>query len=264
MAAPALLLVAEGGADPRVERVAHEIRLGLSQARPEIRCDVAFLGQGKPAVSTAVTRLTSQSVSEIVMVSLDLANAVDIDPTIVAAGDAARAAHPGVAVSVARPVGPEASLLGVLDARLRSALSAARVLELDGLVLCAASTGDVRGASLLARRTRQWSTHHRLPCLVAVADGSGPTVAQAVQGLRSQGRRHIAVGSLFWGHDEKYAAQAELAERVGVVAVSEPLGSPRELIELILARYAFAAMDLLDVDAHTANPLIATDAQLTA
>lgn len=250
MTAPALLLVAHGSEDARVARVAHELRVGLSEARPEIRCEVAFLEHGTPSVTTAVKRLAAMSVTEVVLVSLDLSHAVDIDPAVIAVADAARAAHPGMAISVARPVGPEASLLGVLDARLRSALSAARVLELDGLVLCAPSTGDVRGAALLARRTRQWSTHHRLPCLVAVADGSGPSLAQAVQGLRSQGRRHIAVGALFWSHDAGYMAQAEMAQRIGVVAVSEPLGSPREIVELILARYAFSAMDLLDVDSH--------------
>lgn len=264
MTAPALLLVAQGSDDPRVARVAHEMRVGLCEARPEIRCEVAFLRQGSPSVTTAVKRLVALSVNEIVIVSLDLANTVDLDPGVTAAADAARAAHPGVAIAVARPVGPEATLLSVLDTRLRSALSSARVLELDGLVLCAASTGDVRGAALLARRTRQWSTHHRLPCLVAVSDGSGPSVAQAVQGLRSQGRRHIAVGSLFWGHDAGYAAQAELAHRVGVVAVSEPLGATREIIELVLARYAFSAMDLLDVDAHTREGQIDAPQSLTA
>ncbi|MFV0405958.1 MAG: sirohydrochlorin chelatase [Propioniciclava sp.] len=252
MSAPALLLVARGGKDPRIAQVAQELRLGLAEARPEIRCEVAFLGQGAPSIPAAVKRLRAANIAEIVLVPLDLANAIDLDPLLVTAAETARSAHPGIAIAVARPIGPEASLLGVLDARLRSALSVARVLELDGLVLCAPSTGDVRGTALLARRTRQWSTHHRLPCLVAVADGSGPSVAQAVQGLRSQGRRHIAVGSLFWSHDEGYATQAEMAHRVGVVAVSEPLGSTRELIDLILARYAFSAMDLLDAESHTA------------
>lgn len=264
MTAPALLLVAQGSEDARVARVAHELRRGLSDARPEIRCEVAFVSQGSPTVTTAVKRLVALGATEIVLAPLDLCNAVDLDPLTVAAAEATRMTHPGVAIAVARPVGPEASLLSVLDARLRSALSSARVLELDGLVLCAASTGDVRGAALLARRTRQWSTHHRLPCLVAVADGSGPSVAQAVQGLRSQGRRHIAVGSLFWGHEAGYLAQAEVAQRAGVVAVSEPLGATREIIELILARYAFSAMDLLDVDAHTGGVTLADDSALSA
>ena len=98
-----------------------------------------------------------------------------------------------------------------------------------------------------ARTHPRTVAHHRLPCLTAVADGSGPSVAQAIQGLRAQGRRHIAVGSFFLTATELFHAQAELAERCGAVSVSEPLGSAREVMDLILARYAFAAMDLLDV-----------------
>ena len=80
----------------------------------------------------------------------------------------------------------------------------------------------------------------------AVADGTGPSVTQAIQGLRSQGRRHIAVGSFFLTADELFQAQADLALRGGAVAVSDPIGAAREVLDLVLARYAFAAMDLLD------------------
>ena len=70
----------------------------------------------------------------------------------------------------------------------------------------------------------------------------------AIQGLRAQGRRHIAVGSFFLSSDELYHAQADQAHRSGVVAVSDPLGPAREVLDLVLARYAFAAMDLLDFE----------------
>jgi len=60
--------------------------------------------------------------------------------------------HPALRVSVARPIGPEASLLTLLDARLRSALAAARVLELDGLILSSA-TKEVLPITSLDGRT---------------------------------------------------------------------------------------------------------------
>lgn len=56
------------------------------------------------------------------------------------------------------------------------------------------------------------------------------------------------MGSFFLTATELFHAQADLAERCGAVSVSDPLGSAREVMDLILARYAFAAMDLLDVD----------------
>jgi sirohydrochlorin ferrochelatase len=206
----------------------------------------AFLDHCPPSGLQAVAQLVKQGIDEIVLVPLQLTNAIEPTEQMVGLARRARAAHPDVRFTVSRPIGPEVSLLTILDQRLRSSLSAHRVLELDGLVLASACAGDVRGSALLARRARQWSTHHRLPCLTAVADGSGPSVAQAIQGLRSQGRRHIAVGSFFLAPTDLFHSQAELAYRCGAVSVSEPLGAAPEVIDLVLARYAFAAMDLLD------------------
>lgn len=246
MTAPALVMVAPGSSDPRVAQVTHALREGLRKLRPEMQVDGAFLGHCTPSVPQVVSRLAGKGVTEIVLVPLELTHAIETDPAVTSLVAQCRSDHPRVGLVASRPIGPELNLLGILDERLRNALHRARVLELDGLVLSTASTGDIRGSALLARRARQWSTHHRLPCLTAVADGSGPSVAQAVQGLRAQGRRHIAVGSFFLSSDPLYHAQSDLALRSGVVAVSEPLGAADEVLGLVVARYAFAAMDLLD------------------
>lgn len=248
MTAPALVMVAPGSHDPKVQRIAHALRDQVALARPQVHPSVAFLDGAIPTLPQALSATQAAGVAEVVLVPLEIAHAIDLEPDFDAVVAAARADHPELRVSVARPIGPEAALLTVLDARLRCALATARVLELDGLILSAPSSGDVRGGALLARRARQWATHHRLPCLTAAADGSGPNVAQAMQGLRSQGRRHIAVGSFFLSPDEAWQKQADLAFRVGAVAVSEPLGLARELTDLVLARYAFAAMELLEFD----------------
>jgi sirohydrochlorin ferrochelatase len=158
---------------------------------------------------------------------------------------------------VSEPVGPAGSLLTVVDLRLRAALAESRVLEVDGLVLSTEGGGDVRGGALLARRARQWAAHHRVPVVASCSDGSGPSTSQAVGILRSQGRRHIAVGSLFLAADTTYEEQVAQARRAGAVAVAGPIGAHRELIDLVLARYAYAAMGLLEfegelVDAATA------------
>lgn len=248
MTAPTLVMVARGSRDQRVARVAQSLQSELSRMRPEVDSTIAFLDSSLPSVPQCLGRLAAKGVREVVIVPLDLTHAIEVDPRFDGVVVTAAQQHPGLRVAVSRPLGPEASLLALLDSRLRTSLAAARVLELDGLILSSSTTGDVRGAALLARRARQWSTHHRLPCLTAVADGSGPSVAQAMQGLRSQGRRHIAVGSFFVAGDERWAVQAEQARRVGAVAVSDPLGSCPEVAELALARYAFAAMELLPFD----------------
>ncbi len=246
MTAPALVMVGMGSTDARVAQVAHSLRQGLQGMRPGLSVHCAFLDHCSPSTTQVVSQLIKQGITEVVLVPLQLTHAIDPDERVIGQSVKLRNLYPDLRVSVSRPVGPEVSLLTVLDQRLRASLSAQRVLELDGLVLSSARSGDVRGNALLARRARQWSTHHRLPCLTAVADGSGPSVSQAIQGLRAQGRRHIAVGSFFLTATELFHAQAELAERCGAVSVSEPLGSAHEVMDLILARYAFAAMDLLD------------------
>ncbi|WP_052462528.1 sirohydrochlorin chelatase [Nigerium massiliense] len=246
MTAPALVMVSHGSSDPHVVQVTHALCQGLTKLRPAIHVAGAFLGHSAPSVRQVVEQLLSDGVREIVFVPLELTHAIEADPEVSTMVAHMRAAYPDAAFVASRPIGPELSLLNILDERLRLALHRARALELDGLILSSASTGDVRGSALLARRARQWSTHHRLPCLTAVADGTGPSVAQAVQGLRAQGRRHLAVGSFFLASGHLFNVQAELALRSGVVAVSEPMGASREVTDLVLARYAFAAMDLLD------------------
>lgn len=249
MTAPALVMVARGSSDPMVAQVTHQLRQGLQQMRPELTVHGAFLQQNPPSANQVIDQLAAAGVNEVVLVPLQITHAVECDPAMIDLLHRSRTSYPSLRFTLSRPIGPEISLLTILDQRLRSALSQARCLELDGLVLSASCTGDVRGSALLARRARQWSTHHRLPCLTAVADDSGPSVAQAIMGLRSQGRRHIAVGSFFLSADEAYHAQSDLAYRYGAVSVSDPIGAAREVLDLVLARYAFAAMDLLDFGA---------------
>jgi sirohydrochlorin ferrochelatase len=248
MTAPALVMVAHGSTDPSVERVAHQLRDGLQALRPDIQTHCAFLDHNPPGLAQVFDRVAASGTTEVALVPMQITHATQGSAELEEICKRAQVHFPRLRFAFARPLGPELNLLTILDQRLRSALSQARCLELDGLVLAAPCAGDVRGSALLARRARQWSTHHHLPCLTAVADDSGPSVAQAIMGLRTQGRRHIAVGSFFLAADEDFQAQSDLAYRFGAVAVSEPIGAAREVVDLVLARYAFAAMDLLDFD----------------
>lgn len=247
MTAPTLVLVADGGSDPRVAAVSHAIRDQLLSIRPELDVQAAFLDHAPLTGLQAVNSLVKRGVSEVVLVPLllsDVFSAVAV-PALVAQ---VSAAHPNLGVIASRPVGPEASLLSVIDRRLRDALRARRVSELDALVFSAAGSTDVRSNAMVARRARQWSTHHRLPCVTAFATGSGPSTAEAVRTLRGQGRRHIAVGSWFLAPGALYKRQAELALDAGAVAVSDPLGAGPEIAQAALARYVVAAMDLVDLE----------------
>jgi hypothetical protein len=58
---------------------------------------------------------------------------------------------------------------------------------------------------------------------------------------------------LFLAADQTYAEPVVQARRAGAVAVAEPIGAHRELIDLVLARYAYAAMGLLEFEGELVN-----------
>src|ERR671917_1057654 len=248
MTAPSLVLLGYGSPDPRVSQVSQQLRDQLLEIRPELDVHVGFLAQGGPSAMSVVHRLVGQGVAEIVLVPLLLSEAFGAPAAVSALTAQAAAAHPGLRITAARPIGPEAQLLSNLDGRLREALRVRRVCELDALVFAAAGSSDVRSNALVARRARQWATHHKLPHVVSFAGGSGPSTADAIRTLRAQGRRHIAVGSWFVAPGLLWTHQAELAYSSGAVAVSDPMGGEAEISEVALTRYVVAAMDLVEVD----------------
>jgi sirohydrochlorin ferrochelatase len=245
--APSLILLGHGSNDPQVAHVSHQIREGLLAIRPELDIHVAFLDHCTPSGMQMVNKLVSRGVEEIVFVPLLLSDAFNVQADVPALLTKIRASFPELRVIASRPIGPEAQLLSIIDRRLRVALRVRHVSELDGLVFAAAGSCDIRSNALVARRARQWATHHRLPCVTAFATGSGPSAAEAIRTLRGQGRRHIAVGSWFLAPGLHYTRQAKLALEAGAVAVSAPMGGEPEIAEVALIRYVIAAMDLVDL-----------------
>ena len=60
--------------------------------------------------------------------------------------------------------------------------------------------------------------------------------------------RHVAVGSWYLSPGLLWTSEAEAALEAGATAVSAPMGSEPEIVEVALARYVVAAMELVDVD----------------
>ncbi|MCL2736610.1 MAG: hypothetical protein FWD75_08285 [Propionibacteriaceae bacterium] len=257
MAAPALVMLTHGSTDPSVADVSHHLRYGLQTIRPTLDINAAFIDHCPPSGPQVVTHLVGRGITEIVFQPLQLSAVVDHDPAIDSVVAKVRLAHPHVKFEVARPIGPEACLLTPLDDRLRSALWMAHATEIDALVLSAEGPCDVRGAGMLARRARQWGAHHKLPCVLAMNDGASPNVGAAIESLNAQGRRHVGVGSFYLAPDHDFEAQAHMALRHGAIAVSAPIGVDDTVLDLILTRYAFAAMDLLadEEEIHEIYPI---------
>jgi len=247
MTAPALVALAHGSRDPRSAKTIRSLVDEVRRMRPDLRIEPAFLDLSKPGFQTVVDKLVRAGYDEIVVVPLLLTEAyhakVDV-PTEIAE---ATSRHAGLQIRATNVLGLESVFLDVLDRRLREALADARVRELDALVLAAAGTSDPLATQSIGRLARLWGTRHRLPTVTAFASTTPPATGEAVRAFRAQGRRHIAVGSLFLAPGFLYDRAAELALEAGAVAVSAPFGADPEVARTILARYAVGAVELVPV-----------------
>lgn len=247
MTAPALVALAHGSRDPRSAQTTQSLVGEVRAMRPDLRIEAAFLDLSRPSFSTVVDKLVRAGYDEIVVVPLLLTEAyhakVDVPSAIAAAG----ARHEGLEIRASDILGLETVFLDVLDLRLRTALKEARVRELDALVLAGAGSSDPLANQAVARLARLWGSKHKLPTVAAYASATPPATGEAVRAFRAEGRRHVAVGSLFLAPGTLPDRAAELALEAGAVAVSKPLGADSEIARTILARYAVGAVELVPV-----------------
>ncbi len=247
MAAPALIALAHGSRDPRSAKTITALVDVVRSMRPDLRIEPAFLELCKPSFQTVVDRLVRAGFDEIVVVPLLLTEAYHAKVDVPSAIELAIERHPGLRVRATNVLGLEQAFLEVLDIRMREALKDARIRELDALVLAAAGSSDPLANQAVARLARVWGTRHKLPVTAAFASSAPPATGEAVRAFRGEGRRHIAVASLFLAPGFLPDRAAELATEAGAIAVSEPLGAHPVLARTILARYAVGAVELVPV-----------------
>lgn len=247
MTAPALLCVAHGSRDPRSAATIQALVGEVRALRPDLRVEASFLELAEPGVLTAVDRLVKDGVEEVVLVPLLLSEAYHATVDVPRVVQEAMARHPGLQVHASRILGHEPSFLGVLDERLRDVLARKRVRELDALVLATAGSSNPVANQAVSRLARTWGARHHLPVTAAFASAAPPATGEAVRAFRAEGRRHVAVASMFLAPGFLPDRAAELAVEAGAVAVSDPLGPAPELARTILARYAVGAVELVPV-----------------
>jgi sirohydrochlorin ferrochelatase len=247
MAAPALVALAHGSRDPRSAATITALVEEVRAMRPDLRIEQAFLELSKPSFQTVVNKLVRAGHDEIVVVPLLLTEAYHAKIDVPEAVAEATARHEGLKIRSTAILGMEPSFLEVLDLRMREALKACRVRELDALVLAAAGSSDPRANQAVARLARVWGIRHKLPVTAAYASAAPPATGEAVRAFRGEGRRHIAVASMFLAPGFLPDRAAELALEAGAVAVSAPLGAHPELARAVLARYAVGAVELVPV-----------------
>jgi sirohydrochlorin ferrochelatase len=247
MTAPALVALAHGSRDRRSSQTITALVDVVRGMRPDLRIEPAFLDLCRPSFVSVVDRLVRAGYDEVVVVPLLLTEAYHAKVDVPEAIAEATRRHPGLRIRATGVLGLEPVFLEVLDRRLRSALSDARVCELDALVLAAAGSSDQLANQAVSRLARLWGTRHRLPVVAAYASAAPPATGEAVRQFRAEGRRHIAVGSLFLAPGLLPDRAQELALEAGAVAVSEPLGADPEVARTVLARYAVGAVELVPV-----------------
>ena len=247
MAAPALVALAHGSRDPRSAATIKALVGEVRAMRPDLKIEAAFLELAKPSFTTVVDKLVRAGHDEIVVVPLLLTEAYHAKVDVPTAVAEAQARHAGLKVRATPVLGLEPRFLEVLDLRLREALRAARVRELDALVLAAAGSSDPLANQSVGRLARLWGTHHKLPVTAAFASAAPPATGEAVRAFRKEGRRHIAVASLFLAPGFLPDRAKELALEAGAVAVAEPLGVHEAVARTVLARYAVGAVELVPV-----------------
>ena len=247
MAAPALIALAHGSRDPRSASTISALVDEVRAMRPDLRVAEAFLDLSSPDFHQVVDTLVREGHDEIVVVPLLLTEAYHAKVDVPAVIAEATERHPSVKLRATAVLGHETRFLEIIDERLRSALKKARVRELDALVLAAAGSSDPLANASVARLARLWGTRHKLPVVAAYASAAPPATGEAVRAFRAEGRRHIAVASLFLAPGSLPDRAAELALEAGAIAVAEPLGAHPELARTILARYAVGAVELVPV-----------------
>ena len=247
MAAPAMVALAHGSRDPRSAATITALVDEVRALRPDLTIEKAFLELSRPSFSTVVDRLVRKGHDEIVVVPLLLTEAYHAKVDVPRAVAEATARHDGLSIRTTDVLGLGTQLLDVLDLRMREALKASRVRELDALVVAAAGSSDAMANQAVARLARLWGTRHKLPVTAAFASAAPPATGEAVRAFRAEGRRHIAVASLFLAPGFLPDRARELALEAGAVAVSEPLGAHAELARTVLARYAVGAVELVPV-----------------
>jgi sirohydrochlorin ferrochelatase len=247
MTAPALIALAHGSRDPRSAQTIRALVDEVRGLRPDLRIEAAFLELSKPTFATVVDKLVKAGYDEIVVVPLLLTEAYHAKVDVPTAIAEATARHDDLRIRSTKVLGLETAFLDVLDRRMRTALKDARVRELDALVLAAAGSSDPLANQAVARLARLWGSKHKLPTVTAYASATPPATGEAVRAFRAEGRRHIAVGSMFLAPGALTDRTAELAIEAGAVAVCAPLGADPEVARTILARYAVGAVELVPV-----------------
>ncbi|MCZ2850571.1 sirohydrochlorin chelatase [Modestobacter sp. VKM Ac-2978] len=220
-----LVACAHGTRNPTGRRLIGQLALAARALRPGLTTTAAFVDVQPPTVVDVVRGL-GESATPAVVVPLLLSGGYHVHVDIAGAV----ADHPSAVA--ARPLGPDARLVGVLTDRLVAA-SADRADPATAIVLAAAGSSDKRSVQdvedTAALLQRDWAG----PVTTGYGSAAQPPVPDAVAAARAAGAQRVVVAAYLLApghfHDKLQGAGAD--------CVTAPLLPDERIAAVLLDRY---------------------------
>lgn len=231
-----LLLVAHGSRDRRAAAVTGALVDRIATARPDVPVAAGYLEHAGPRPGTVIADWALLGVRRVVVAPLLLTDAYHAGIDLPAVLHSVESCLPSVSIDALPVLGGEVAVAEALDDRL----TAAGMSDVDGLILGAAGTRDVRARGVVERTAAAVAVQRRIGCVAAYAAGGGRDVPRAVQALRSAGACRIGVLSYFLAPGRLHDRIIRAAARSGVSRATEPFGATASLARLVLRRYDIA------------------------
>ncbi|MER6949041.1 sirohydrochlorin chelatase [Nonomuraea sp. NPDC000554] len=217
---PALVLVAHGTRSRAGERTLRALAESVRRLRPGCRVELGFLELSSPLLADLLP---------------SIAGPVVVVPLLLAGGYHAYVDLPHVLARV-RPDAMPAGRLGphrLLTSALTRGLARAGLRSTDAVVLAAAGTSDPAGLADVRQAAHLLALRLSRPVTAAFASAGTPTLAEAMDRLRSGPAARVAIASYLlapgYFHDRLAAAGADL--------LSPPLGPDPYLAALVWSRF---------------------------
>ena len=248
---PAFVLAGHGTRDPAGQAVAAELVEAVRRLVPGIRVVPAYVDDQPPAVPAALERLAEQGVTRAAVVPLLLTAATHSKTDVAAAVHAARAAHPQLALSYGRPLGPHPALLTALTDRLAEA-----GVDPDdagtAVVLAAAGAADPDANADVAKTARLlWEGHGWWGVEPAFASATRPGVAEVVARLRRLGVPRVVVAPYFLTPGRLAGRVVRQAYDAGTDHVAPVVGAHPAVAGLLVDRYREALRNEVTMNCDT-------------
>jgi len=242
---PPLIAAAHGSSDPRAAATVATL-LDLVRGRaetagfPGLDVRAAYLGHAAPSLGQALAAAADgDGDGEAVVLPLLLTAAYHSKADIPGVLREARTAHPRLAVSYGRPLGPHPLLLRALERRLGEIGGADFDPGQTTIVLAAAGSSDSAAGRVIAGLAADWRARRGWRAVrPAYASAAFPTPAGAVTAARRAGARHVLVATYLLSPGIFADQIRRDCLAAGAEGVSPVLGAAPELADVVLGRYA--------------------------